>query len=92
MFLRRRTTDVKVMIGAVIALSALEIATKMSASQLDSNIQKLNEWKRLNSENYVNLADSNKESLNISDMDLESLKFYKSEKLYNTNESYSTNV
>ena len=41
MFLRRRTTDVKVMIGAVIALSALEIATKMSASQLDSNIQML---------------------------------------------------
>ena len=39
MFLRRRTSDMKVMIGAVIALSMLEIATKMSASQLDSNIQ-----------------------------------------------------
>ena len=41
--------------------------------KLNSNIQKLNEWKRLNSENYVNWADSNKESLNAMEADYQTL-------------------
>ena len=41
MFLRRRVVDNKVMILSVVCFSLIEIATKFSVSQLDSNVQLL---------------------------------------------------